>query len=115
MERYFHRTTQDPVEDFFNFGKLPHDAIVVDVGGGRGHHSIRLSSQYPHIQFINQDLEKMESTLQEITDNDVLQRVTWQSHDYFLEQPVQGANLYLLSHILMDNPDRSVQHNPKDW
>ncbi|KAJ5663863.1 S-adenosyl-L-methionine-dependent methyltransferase [Penicillium longicatenatum] len=105
MERYFYRTAQKPVENFFNFSKLPHDAIVVDVGGGRGHHSIRLSSQYSHIQFINQDRVKMDSTLEEIMDNDMMQRVTWQIHDYFMEQPVHGANVYLLSHILMDNPD----------
>jgi sterigmatocystin 8-O-methyltransferase len=112
MERYFHRSTQTPVEDFFDFGTLPHNAIVVDVGGGRGHHSIRLATQYPHISFINQDLEKMTSTLTEAFNEEKLQNVTWQNHNFFHVQPTRGANLYLLSHILMDNPDRSVQAIP---
>lgn len=106
MERYFHRSSQTPIEDYHNFGGLPHGAIVVDVGGGRGHHAIRLASQYPHIHFINQDLDNKEPTLKEARDNGKWLRVEWQKHDFFQEQPVQGASLYLLSHILMDNPDR---------
>lgn len=113
MERYFHRSSQTPVEDFFDFGKLSHHAIVVDVGGGRGHHSIRLASQYPHMFFINQDLGKMEPTLKEVIQKYKLLKVVWQEHNFFKEQPIQGASLYLLSHILMDHPDRLVQRKEK--
>lgn len=114
MERYFHRSSQIPIEDFFDFGELPPGAIVVDIGGGRGHHSIRLASQYPQMCFINQDLGKKEPTLKETVDKSILLRVTWQEHDFFKEQPVQGASLYLLSHILMDHPDRLVQTSPTE-
>ncbi|KAJ5946183.1 S-adenosyl-L-methionine-dependent methyltransferase [Penicillium verhagenii] len=105
MERYFHRSTQTPIEDFFEFGKLPPAATIVDVGGGRGHHSIRLASQYPQMSFINQDLGKKDPTLKETMDESILKRVTWQEHDFFQEQPVKGASVYMLSHILMDNTD----------
>ncbi|KAA8650909.1 uncharacterized protein ATNIH1004_003599 [Aspergillus tanneri] len=47
MVRYFHSSAQLPIESVFNFDELRYNSIIVDVGGGRGHHSIRIFRQYP--------------------------------------------------------------------
>ncbi|PYH80494.1 S-adenosyl-L-methionine-dependent methyltransferase [Aspergillus uvarum CBS 121591] len=107
MERYFHRSTQAPIEDIFNFDNLRPGATLVDVGGGRGHHSIRLAMQFPRISFTVQDFMcKKPTIIEEPAIAEAMSRVTWQQHDFFEKQPVRGASLYLLSHILMDHTDR---------
>lgn len=105
MERYFQGSTQRPIETIFDFNSLKHDALVVDIGGGRGHHSIRIAGQNPQMSFIVQDYEKKHSTISEM-DANVLKRLDWQARDFLSEQPVKGASLYFLSHILMDQPER---------
>ncbi|PYI14508.1 putative O-methyltransferase [Aspergillus japonicus CBS 114.51] len=110
MERYFHRSTQAPIEDIFNFDVLRPGATLVDVGGGRGHHSLRLAMQFPQSSFTVQDFMCKKPTIrEEPAIAEAMSRVTWQQHDFFEKQPVRGASLYLLSHILMDHTDRSVR------
>ncbi|KAE8356123.1 S-adenosyl-L-methionine-dependent methyltransferase [Aspergillus coremiiformis] len=89
-----------PVENIFDFSQLKSDAVVVDVGGGSGHHAIRIARQNPHLSFIVQDLG-VAPPLDE--DSETPRRVQWQQHDFYNEQPVKGADLYFLGCILMDN------------
>ncbi|RAH41803.1 S-adenosyl-L-methionine-dependent methyltransferase, partial [Aspergillus brunneoviolaceus CBS 621.78] len=109
MEGYFRLNAPTPLEEIIDLRALcPEDALVVDVGGGRGHHSLRLAQRYPRMRFIVQDYaDKAPSSTSSIApDPRLRERVSWTKHDFFGEQPVRGAAVYLLSHILMDHPDR---------
>ncbi|KAF9893448.1 hypothetical protein FE257_010760 [Aspergillus nanangensis] len=90
------------IESFFPFNNLGPGSVVVDVGGGRGHHSIRLATEYPQLSLVVQDCEIKMPPTQSVAEEAVLERVKWQQHDYFNEQHVIGADVYLLSNILMD-------------
>ncbi|RAH78050.1 S-adenosyl-L-methionine-dependent methyltransferase [Aspergillus japonicus CBS 114.51] len=111
MEGYFRMNAPTPIEDIIAFPAVcPEDGVVVDVGGGRGHHSLRLAQRYPRMRFIVQDYANEAPSASSIDpDPGLRERVRWIKHDFFDEQPVRGAGVYLLSHILMDHPDRESQ------
>ncbi|RAH67384.1 S-adenosyl-L-methionine-dependent methyltransferase [Aspergillus aculeatinus CBS 121060] len=118
MEGYFRLNAPTPLEEIIDLRALcPEDPLVVDVGGGRGHHSLRLAQRYPRMRFIVQDYadEAPSSASGIAPDPRLRERVSWTKHDFFGEQPVRGAGVYLLSHILMDHPDRwSFLGEPED-
>ncbi|KAJ5586309.1 hypothetical protein N7450_006096 [Penicillium hetheringtonii] len=97
------RAAQTSIEDIFDFTYLKPGAVLVDIGGGRGQHSIRIARRHPHVSFIIQDYESTSPSKEEIDDESVYRRLQWQQHDYFNEQPIKGADIYMLSNILMDN------------
>jgi sterigmatocystin 8-O-methyltransferase len=97
------RSAATTVESIFDFNQLMADALVVDVGGGTGHHSIRIAQQHPRMSFIVQDYGAEPPTSRTDIDEKILERVKWQDHDFRTEQPVKGADLYLASCILMDH------------
>ncbi|KAJ5092932.1 hypothetical protein N7456_008793 [Penicillium angulare] len=80
----------------------PWDAIgkgtVVDVGGSKGNVSVLLAQKYPNLHLIVQDLPKMIAGVAETIPVDVKDRVEFQAHDFFTEQPVQG-DVYLFRNI----------------
>lgn len=94
---------QLPVEQFFDFSQLPAGAVVVDIGGGKGHISLRIARQHPQLSFVVQDYEvKSPTTTGDDDSRQLLQRVQWQAHSFLERQPVQEADVYLMSNILMD-------------
>lgn len=95
-----------PIELFFPFHKLNPGSLVVDVGGGKGHNSIRLARQEPHLSFIVQDYEGKRPSVADENSEAIPQQVQWQQHDYLLEQPVKRADVYLLSNVIMDCDSR---------
>ncbi|RHZ67306.1 uncharacterized protein CDV56_103356 [Aspergillus thermomutatus] len=97
------RSAATTVESIFDFNQLKADAVVVDVGGGKGHHSIRIAKQHPRMSFIVQDYGAEPPADSSDIDETILKRVEWQDHDFHTEQPVKGADLYLASCILMDH------------
>ncbi|KZT68950.1 S-adenosyl-L-methionine-dependent methyltransferase [Daedalea quercina L-15889] len=85
-------------------------ATIVDVGGGVGSMSLDLAKAFPHLRFVVQDLP---DTIEQA-------KVVWQTgcpeavrtgrvqllaHDFFAEQPVKGADAYLLRYLLHDWPE----------
>jgi sterigmatocystin 8-O-methyltransferase len=94
-----------PIESIFDFGHLSPDALVVDVGGGKGHHAIRLAGKNPQMSFIVQDFQAKTPPMNHASSESTLERMKWQQHDFFTTQPVIGASLYLLSRIFMDHPN----------
>ncbi|KAJ6256890.1 Pseudouridine-5'-phosphate glycosidase [Drechslerella dactyloides] len=93
-----------PVELVYSFEKLGKAATIVDVGGGRGQNCIRLANLFPEMSFVLQDLyvnANSESLLH--VPVDIRNRIKWQVHDFYDSQPVKGADLYLISQILMDH------------
>lgn len=94
-------------EDIYPFHKLPTGARVVDVGGGLGSVSARIAAKIDHIKFVVQDQpDVVEVAVDMGMDEELQKRVEFQSHDFFQEQPVKGADVYLLRFILHDHPDK---------
>ncbi|KAH8585512.1 putative O-methyltransferase [Bisporella sp. PMI_857] len=93
-------------EDVFPFETLPKNAKVVDVGGGRGHVSVRIAEKMPGMSFVVQD-EKLilEAGRDEGIPEEVKERVEFMPHDFFQPQPVKGADVYLFRFILHDHTD----------
>jgi 6-hydroxytryprostatin B O-methyltransferase len=53
-----------------------------------------------------QDYEGLREKFDAVRPLDIKSRVTFEAHDFFTPQPIQGADVYLLKHILHDWPDR---------
>jgi len=73
---------------------------VVDIGGSRGTVCMRLIDKYPSIQCVVQDLPEVINTVR--TSFCLNDRITFMGHDFFKEQPVKDADVYLLRWILHD-------------
>lgn len=96
-------------EDMYPFGSLPASSTIVDVGGGRGQVSVRIAEKVPVLNFIVQDDKAiLEAGQAEGVPEEVKDRVQFMPHDFFTEQPVKGADVYLLRFILHDHPDELV-------
>lgn len=92
----------------FDWDSLPGGAVVVDVGGGSGSASITVAKEHPHLRFVVQDQEvpinNAKSKMAELP-KELAQRIDLREHDFFKEQPVKGADIYLLRTIIHDWPD----------
>lgn len=80
--------------------------LVVDVGGGLGHVSRTLIEYSPTVQCIVEDLSEVILQAQEGLSADLRERINFKVHDFFQEQPVKGADVYLLRLILHDWSDK---------
>lgn len=80
------------------------NAVLVDVGGGFGAHSIAFKKKFPELEgrIVVQDLQ---STLMHVSDSKP-EGFEYQEHDFFTTQPIHGAKFYYLRHILHDWPDK---------
>ncbi|KAI1506101.1 O-methyltransferase-domain-containing protein [Biscogniauxia marginata] len=88
----------------YPYAHLPPGSRVVDVGGGSGHITVTLARQYPGIRFIIQDSADTIAYGQSVHGSEGLS-IEWQQIDFFSEQPMKGAEVYLLRHVLIDHPD----------
>jgi SAM-dependent methyltransferase len=82
---------------------------VVDVGGGLGHvsHALAASEHGSKAHFVVQDLADIVDKGQSALPGKGLQeKIHFQVHDFFEEQPVHGADVYLLRMILHDWSDK---------
>lgn len=89
---------------------LPATATVVDVGASRGHFVRDLATSNPRFRVVVQDLPKVvEGLAKEFGDGGAegkgKGRVTYQAHDFFDPQPVVGADVYFLRHVMHNHPD----------
>jgi hypothetical protein len=78
---------------------------VVDVGGSKGEYSIAIAQKYPRIKIIIQDLPDVVQRAQLSVPAELSDRVHFMDHDFFTEQPVKGADVYLMRWILHDWSD----------
>ncbi|KAI0383175.1 putative O-methyltransferase [Hypomontagnella monticulosa] len=84
--------------------------LVVDVGGGVGSFDLQLARLYPELRFIVQDQAVMteqgismwQKEFPEALDSGRMQFVT---HDFFKPNPVKGADIYWMRHVLHDWKD----------
>ncbi|KAH7091604.1 putative O-methyltransferase [Paraphoma chrysanthemicola] len=103
---------QDPgyamthVVNSFEWSALPENAVIVDLGGSTGDLAFTLSATHPDFKIIVQELPEV--VAQATTRPGV--NVTFEAHDFFSEQPVHGANVYVFRWVLHNWPDKySVQ------
>jgi hypothetical protein len=80
------------------------EATIVDVGGSHGQVTIPIVQKFPNIRCIVQDLPDTVRTAPKFPD--LGSRVLFMVHDFFEEQPVQGAAVYFLRWVLHDWPDK---------
>lgn len=78
---------------------------VVDVGGSHGSISIVLAQSFPSLHFIVQDQPKVVQEGRAKLPTGLQGRLAFIEHDFFSEQPIKSADVYLLRWILHDWPD----------
>ncbi|KAJ4395788.1 hypothetical protein N0V93_000002 [Gnomoniopsis smithogilvyi] len=90
----------------YPYAQLPAGSFVVDVGGGSGHITAPLARLYPKLKFVVQDSADTIVYGQSVYGSEGLP-IDWQTVNFFKEQPVKSAKVYLLRHVLVDHPDRT--------
>ncbi|KAK6529440.1 hypothetical protein TWF281_008613 [Arthrobotrys megalospora] len=81
----------------YDWNKLPKDATIVDVGGATGFVCVELAKSYPEFKFIVEDKVKAQLELGESTLDPALKpRFSYVTHDFFTEQPIKNADVYLI-------------------
>lgn len=78
---------------------------VVDIGGSLGSTSIAIAREAPWMHCIVQDQPDVISVGQAQLPLDMKGRVTFMEHDFFRQQPIKAAEVYLLRWILHDWSD----------
>ncbi|RAL07018.1 putative O-methyltransferase [Aspergillus homomorphus CBS 101889] len=101
-----------PVWDRITEGADTLDAgapLLVDVGGGMGHDLRALKTKFPaQLQKGQIVLQDQRSVIETIPENMRDQAIEYMAHDFFMPQPVTGARVYLLKHIIHNWPDEKV-------
>ncbi|KAL8723379.1 MAG: hypothetical protein Q9225_000295 [Loekoesia sp. 1 TL-2023] len=90
----------------FPWGSARSELTVVDVGGGMGAVSQALVEHHPTVKCIVQDSPGVIAQGQEKLPENLRERISFQAHDFFEEQPVKGADVYLLRLVLHDWSDK---------
>ncbi|KAI4264460.1 MAG: hypothetical protein L6R42_000431, partial [Xanthoria sp. 1 TBL-2021] len=95
---------EDKVPSLFET-KSPEMPLFVDVGGGRGDMCRAFRAKHPDLpgRVILQDLQLA------IADAPSVDGIEAMAHDFFHQQPIQGAKIYFLCHVLHDWPDAQAE------
>lgn len=80
-------------------GAKPDRALVVDMGGGKGHDLTKFSIRHPEAPKGSLILQDLPDILKDVKPVDGL---TVQPHDFFQPQPVKGARAYFMHNVLHD-------------
>lgn len=94
------------LSSYFDWSNLPMNSSVVDIGGSQGHVSLHLAQIYPSLRFTVQDLPEVVEGAEEKIPKVFKERVQIMKHDMFTEQPMKGADVYLLRYVLHDWSDK---------
>ena len=85
--------------------KIFHGGIIVDIGGSHGIVSMAIAQNFPSLRFIVQDQAEVIRNGRAKLPAEFHSRVTFMEHDFFVEQPITSADVYILRWILHDWPD----------
>jgi O-methyltransferase domain len=80
-------------------------ATIVDVGGSHGFVCVELAKRYPKLKFVVQDLPRTIASAPAL-EGDLKERIVFQEHDFFTEQKVKGADVYLFRWIMHNYSDK---------
>jgi 6-hydroxytryprostatin B O-methyltransferase len=75
------------------------------IGGSAGHVSVEIAKKHPNMSFIVQDRPELAANFATVVPESLKSRITFQPHDFFTPEPVKGASIYFLKHILHDWSD----------
>ncbi|KAI0483731.1 putative O-methyltransferase [Xylaria cf. heliscus] len=80
---------------------------VVDVGGGSGHISIYLATEFPNLTFLVQDVNTimLEQGPKRADYPIVKDRVSFMQYSFYEPQPVNDAGLFFLRQVIHNYPD----------
>ncbi|CAJ2509478.1 Uu.00g145040.m01.CDS01 [Anthostomella pinea] len=79
--------------DAWAWGDLPTGATVVDVGGSHGEAALALARAFPSLKLVVQDIDALTIRAADASKPaDGGSRVRFMTHDFFIEQPVVGAD-----------------------
>ncbi|MCJ1464907.1 hypothetical protein MMC07_003522 [Pseudocyphellaria aurata] len=80
--------------------------VVVDVGGAQGAYSIPIAQRFPDLHCIIQDRAEVVGSHAQDVPPELTDRVTFMTHDFFTEQPVKDADVYLFRWVFHDWSDK---------
>ncbi|KAI4116384.1 MAG: hypothetical protein LQ345_003198, partial [Seirophora villosa] len=88
--------------------------LLVDIGGGRGQMSRAFSIRCPHVpgRIIFQDLPQALTNVPSpasSSEGSSSSSIEPMAHDLFQRQPITGARIYYLRHVLHDWPDKQAE------
>ncbi|KAG7439818.1 O-methyltransferase [Guyanagaster necrorhizus] len=91
----------------FEWGLLPKNSVVVDVGGGVGMATLPVARAFPDLRIIIQDRPKFVEDARKLWKEELpiavsSGHVAFQVHDFFEPQPIQAADVYLMRWIMHD-------------
>ena len=78
---------------------------LVDVGGGHGDVGILLANKHPKLKVVVQDLPHVVESAKENTPENLKDRLEYQAHDFWTEQPLKDADIYFFRNIFHDWSD----------
>ncbi|KAI8276779.1 O-methyltransferase [Colletotrichum sp. SAR 10_99] len=87
-------------------GARPGRAVVVDVGGGKGHDLVKFHVKHPEVGAEALVLQDLPSMLKDVKPDPAF---TVQTYDFFTPQPVKGARAYFMHGVLHDWPVAKAQ------
>ncbi|KIY52630.1 S-adenosyl-L-methionine-dependent methyltransferase [Fistulina hepatica ATCC 64428] len=91
----------------FDWGTLPAESVIVDVGGGTGHVLLSIARAYPRLRYVLQDREALIPKAQEFWQGELPSAITdgivkFQAVDFFKVQPEKNAAVFILRQVLHD-------------
>ena len=78
---------------------------VVDIGGSTGAVMTAICTAYPQLHAIVQELPQTVAQGPQRIPQELSKRIEFMAHDFFTEQPVKGADVYMFRWILHDWSD----------
>ncbi|KFY11853.1 hypothetical protein V491_07024 [Pseudogymnoascus sp. VKM F-3775] len=82
-------------------GGTESDVVMVDIGGGTGAALLELKAEYPHLAASSLVVQEFQTDLQTLDNGITLQEWNFKTSP----QPIRGALVYSLTHILHNNSD----------
>ena len=93
------------IVDGYDWASL-NGSTVVDVGGSHGSFAIAVAQKFPLLRFIVQDRPEVIGSGQESLPLTLHGRLRFMAHDFFKDQPIKDADIYILRWILHDWSDK---------
>ncbi|KAI0005241.1 O-methyltransferase-domain-containing protein [Xylariaceae sp. FL0662B] len=86
-------------------GAQPGRALVVDIGGGKGHDLRKFLAVHPDAPAGSLVLHDLPGILKDVSTGPEEAAIAVQPHDFFEPEPVRGARVYFMHNVLHDWPD----------